>query len=58
MRCGVHCAEISYCEVFTEDEILRHFIAEIEMEFRAPDLNKQPSGHSIMIIAKLVLIFQ
>ena len=46
------------CRFLLGDEILRHFIAEIEMEFRAPDLNKQPSGHSISIIAKLVLIFQ
>ena len=37
------------------DEILRHFEAEIEMEFRAPDLNKLTTGLSIMIIAELVL---
>ena len=44
MRCRVHCGKISYCEVCVKDEILRHFVAEIEMEFRAPDLNKHTSG--------------
>ena len=39
----MHCGEISYCEVCVKDEILRHFVAEIEMEFRAPDLNKHTS---------------
>ena len=56
MRCRVHCGEISHCEVCVKDEILRHFVAEIEMESRAPDLNKHTSGRSIKFIAKLVLI--